>query len=187
MGITAHFVFLFSSLTLGSCRSKSSTGGTERILIGCILTWLSSQTTEETPTSPTISSSKQASTGRRWLLEHKKDRKGILREVKAAHVPGVIFLFGLFPWANPGADEPARSLFKHTVPSNLTSVTLKSHLYRKIGLWKILHTVQEHSTSHLAGNKGLYSKPYLNFPVRCSSLHTPWKTFMQVLLWWFLH
>lgn len=135
MGIRAHFVFLFSSLTLGSCRSKSSTGGTERILIGCILAWLSSQTTEETPTSPTISSSKQASTGRRWLLEH-KDRKGILRAVKAAHVPGVILLFGLFPWAYAGADEPACRLFKHTVPSNLTWVTLKSYLYRKICLWK---------------------------------------------------
>lgn len=77
MEITAHFAFLFCSLTLGSCRSKSSTGGTEGILIGCILAWLSSQTTEEASTSPTTSSSKQASSGRRWLLEHKEDKKGI--------------------------------------------------------------------------------------------------------------
>lgn len=79
MEMTVHFLFLFCSLTLGSCRSKSSTGGTEGILIGCILTWLSSQTTEEASTSPTTSSSKQTSTGRRWLLEHKKDKKGDLR------------------------------------------------------------------------------------------------------------
>lgn len=123
MGIRAHFVFLFSSLTLGSCRSKSSTGGTKRILIGCILTWLSSQTSEEASTSPTASRSKQASSGRGRLLGHKKGKNGDLNRVKAAHAPR-----GDFP--SSLRYQVLKNQWADSSNTQHNEIWLKSHIYR---------------------------------------------------------
>lgn len=69
-----------------------------------------------------------------------------------------------------------------------SDLSLTSHLQNKVCLSKTLYSVQvhkkEHSTFHLAGNKGRFIlHPYLISPmIRCLSLHIPWKTAGAVLV-----